>query len=106
MSIFSRILAFFTRRKAPAAQHASAPCKRKRTHRKPPGAGIDYVTYEGHTKSYSDWSKTTGISETALRWRLQNGWPMQKAMTTPMRVVVRKKRKAGAGAPAQVTTEA
>lgn len=91
IGFFARLRALFTGRPAPApaVQHAHPP--RRRTHRKAPGAGIDYVTWQGHTKSYSDWSKSTGISETALRWRLQNGWPMDKAMTAPMRVVVRKK---------------
>ena len=87
----ARIVALFS---APAARATTttrrAPAPKPR---KPPGAGIDHITWQGLTKSYSDWSKVTGISETALRWRLQNGWPMDKAMTTPMRVVVRKGKK-------------
>lgn len=91
IGFFARIRSFFGR----PAQAAHTPTPRKRTHRKAPGAGIDYVTWQGHTQSYSDWTKQTGISETALRWRLSNGWPMHKAMTQPMRVVVRKKAEGG-----------
>jgi hypothetical protein len=39
------------------------------------------VTYNGVTKSISEWSNDTGIPKDTLSWRLRNGWDVAKALT-------------------------
>jgi hypothetical protein len=45
-----------------------------------------YITYKGETRVLSEWARLAGISPSALYGRVvQHGWPMEKAMTTPIR---------------------
>lgn len=39
-----------------------------------------WVTYDGETLSLADWADRTGIDYDALRWRLDAGWPIDRAM--------------------------
>ncbi len=50
------------------------------------------MTYNGVTKTLSEWAEHTGISKTALKQRLNKlGWSLEKALTTPTREKEHKK---------------
>ena len=57
-------------------------CKNKRTSRK--------YTFNGETHCMTDWSKIYNIDFSALRKRLNSGWDIEKALTTPLRHFKRK----------------
>ncbi|MGJ5831397.1 hypothetical protein [Streptomyces ossamyceticus] len=42
------------------------------------------ITHEGLTLSVAAWSERTGVSEDALKHRLDRGWPVQRALTQPV----------------------
>lgn len=42
------------------------------------------LTYKGETKCLSEWAETVALPMTALWQRIQNGWPIEKALTTPL----------------------
>lgn len=44
-----------------------------------------YVTYGDETHTVSEWARMRGLTETALRLRLNRGWPLEAALTTPLR---------------------
>ncbi len=39
------------------------------------------ITHNGETKNLSEWSQITGIKITTLSYRLDNGWPIERALT-------------------------
>ena len=41
------------------------------------------ITFNGETKSTRAWADAIGIHELTLRSRLESGWPLEKALTTP-----------------------
>lgn len=41
------------------------------------------ITYNGETLSLSEWEKKTGIRGTTIRFRITNGWDIEKALTIP-----------------------
>jgi hypothetical protein len=43
------------------------------------------ITFQGETKSLTDWSRTVGISFHTLLARLRLGWTTERAFTTPVR---------------------
>lgn len=43
------------------------------------------VKYLGRSMTVSQWSSETGITEEAIRGRLDSGWSVKKTMTTPVR---------------------
>lgn len=43
------------------------------------------VTAFGKTQCVTAWSEETGIPDTAIRARLKRGWPIDKALTTPVK---------------------
>ena len=43
------------------------------------------LTFNGMTKTASQWAKYLGISRDTLIWRLNNGWSVQQALTTPVK---------------------
>ena len=45
-----------------------------------------YITYRGETKTRAEWNRIAGLPAEVLAWRLNNGWSMDRAMTTPLRV--------------------
>lgn len=47
------------------------------------------ITYKGETKCVSEWAEITGINYSVVLRRLQYGWSVEKALTTP--VINRKK---------------
>lgn len=44
-----------------------------------------YLTHNGHTLAMSEWSRRSGIPYYALKMRLNRGWAVDKALTTPPR---------------------
>lgn len=42
-----------------------------------------YITFNGETKTLSDWALTIGINRLTLQSRLKRGWTIEKALTTP-----------------------
>ena len=42
-----------------------------------------YVTYRGKTKSLAEWANDTGLAYSCLLYRLDHGWDIEKALTTP-----------------------
>ncbi len=61
---------------------------RKKTPRKAAGSGwvFQLLTLGSETKTVSEWSKSTGIQPTALRYRIVTaGWTAERALTTPSR---------------------
>lgn len=41
------------------------------------------VRHLGQTKTVAEWAREYGLGDTTLRYRLQNGWSMESALTTP-----------------------
>ena len=52
-------------------------CNNKRNNR--------LIAYEGKTYTIQQWCKILGIKYTTLKSRLNLGWPIEKALTTPLR---------------------
>lgn len=44
-----------------------------------------YITHNGETMIIADWAKRIGCSRQALRYRLENGVPIEKALSTPFK---------------------
>ena len=44
-----------------------------------------FITYNGITKTMSEWAEEYGISVGTLRDRLSYGWPIEKCLTQPLR---------------------
>lgn len=38
-----------------------------------------YITYEGETRSMSEWARILGMSYDKLTWRIRSGWSIEKA---------------------------
>lgn len=43
------------------------------------------ITFNGKTMNVTAWAKVVGIPKNALVKRLQKGWPVERALTTPLR---------------------
>lgn len=39
------------------------------------------ITFNGITKSLTDWAASCGVKDTTLAYRLDNGWPIEEAIT-------------------------
>lgn len=46
-----------------------------------------YLEYNGDTLCLSDWARRFNIGEATLRLRISLGWPTEKALTTPVRLL-------------------
>lgn len=44
-----------------------------------------YISYNGETKTLSEWARHYGIKWCTLKYRLDQGWGMDKAVNTPIR---------------------
>lgn len=42
------------------------------------------LTYHGRTQSMRAWERETGISRQAIKYRLDAGWPVERALSTPV----------------------
>ena len=45
------------------------------------------IEYNGETHNAVEWSKITGIGDETIRWRLKNGWSIEKALTRPVKAL-------------------
>jgi len=45
--------------------------------------GLHLITFEGKTRTITDWAKKIGIHASSLRDRLNHGWSIKEALTTP-----------------------
>jgi hypothetical protein len=43
------------------------------------------LTYDGRTLTIAQWAKRTNQTAATLRWRLDNGWPIEQALHNPLR---------------------
>ena len=43
------------------------------------------LTFKGQTMCLTDWAKKIGISKGALGARIRSGWPLEKALTAPVK---------------------
>ena len=43
-----------------------------------------FITYKGKTKILKDWAREIGMHQQVLSKRLDNGWSIEKALTTPI----------------------
>jgi hypothetical protein len=43
------------------------------------------LTFDGRALTLKEWSVETGVSVNALRKRIKEGWPVERALTTPRR---------------------
>ena len=41
------------------------------------------LTLNGETRALGEWAEMLGIDKNSLKWRLANGWPVQRALTEP-----------------------
>jgi len=41
------------------------------------------VTWQGVTKTLAEWALQIGIDRESLQWRLNQGWPLDRALTEP-----------------------
>lgn len=44
-----------------------------------------YITYKGQTLTASEWSKKLGIHNQTIKSRINRGWSVEKALTTPVK---------------------
>jgi hypothetical protein len=51
------------------------------------------ITFNGVTQCLKDWATATGIHGTTLASRLDRGWPIEEALTTPARAIRHKSKK-------------
>jgi hypothetical protein len=53
---------------------------------KPSGSGYGRnIEFNGITQNLNAWERTTGITAGAIKTRLKRGWPIEKALTTPVK---------------------
>lgn len=50
-----------------------------------------HLTFNGKTQTITEWAVEIGVTNDALEQRIRNGWSVERALTTPLRV--RKPRK-------------
>lgn len=49
-----------------------------------------FLTHNGKAHSISEWARIVGMYEATLRWRLDSGWDVARALETPVGSVVPK----------------
>jgi hypothetical protein len=54
--------------------------------RKPKPKGVvRNITHQGKSQGLQDWARELGMSYQAIQYRLDNGWSVKRALTTPSR---------------------
>lgn len=46
------------------------------------------VTWRGETRTVREWAHATGVNANTLLYRLRRGWDIERALTTPSRVLL------------------
>jgi hypothetical protein len=63
---------------------ASCPrCNKLRGKHKMIAKKSAWITFNGKTLTVRQWSHRIGISRESLHWRIEHGWPLEKALTAP-----------------------
>jgi hypothetical protein len=44
-----------------------------------------HLTFKGKTQTVSEWAREVGLRKNALLYRLESGWDLERALTTPSR---------------------
>lgn len=52
--------------------------------RKPMGV-MRKITYQGKTQGLQEWARELGVNYQLIQYRLDNGWELGRALTTPSR---------------------
>lgn len=52
------------------------------------------IEFNGETHTLAEWSKLKGLNIPTLHMRLAYGWSIERALTQPLKILVRKERKA------------
>lgn len=52
-----------------------------------------FITFQNETYCVSDWARKIGIRQDTLRYRLKQGWSIEKALTTPTNLNMRRQKK-------------
>lgn len=61
----------------------------------PTGCGVArWIEFRGETHHISDWARVLGMPRAALAKRLQQGWSVERALTTPVHLKPRRNRNA------------
>ena len=50
------------------------------------------ITFRGETKTVVEWAEITGINRKGIVWRLNNGWSVERTLTTPSSMKYANKR--------------
>lgn len=53
---------------------------------------VKNLTYNGKTQCINAWCRDLGLSETGVHTRLKNGWTIERILSTPKLVVVRRQK--------------
>lgn len=48
------------------------------------------ITYKGETRTLAQWAELAGINKKTLQYRLNNGWSVEQAITTPTKGAIQK----------------
>ena len=51
------------------------------------------IEYNGETKCIGEWVEILGIRENVLRFRIENGWSIERAFTTPVKAYKKREKK-------------
>lgn len=56
-------------------------CKSRKWNRSYRRSTLPPITFNGVTLTRSGWAKKLGISKTAIRWRINQGWPIEQVLS-------------------------
>ncbi|MCF8483829.1 MAG: hypothetical protein K9G71_01360 [Rhodobacteraceae bacterium] len=78
---------------------------------KPAKTGPKQIPFEGECLTIAEWAERTGLPQTTIKTRLAAGWPIDRILTEPRGLKVKRPRKdqlrpAKAGTPARTLTHA
>lgn len=53
-------------------------------HLSPPHSNIRLISFQGKTQSITEWASEVGLKRDTLNMRIWRGWPVERALTTPL----------------------
>lgn len=54
-----------------------------------------WIVYDGRRQNLTQWAKEFSLTQSALKYRLQQGWPLERALTTPLGARIHRNRENG-----------